>query len=72
MIDMDMLGTDWKHLRGLVREHWKALTEDDLNRIDGHSDVLIDLLREKYGYAKRYAEGEVARFIESALDRTAH
>jgi uncharacterized protein YjbJ (UPF0337 family) len=72
MIDIDMLESNWKHLRGQVRQHWKALTDDDVDRIEGHSDVLVDLLRERYGYSKAYAEDEVVRFIEAELDRAVH
>jgi uncharacterized protein YjbJ (UPF0337 family) len=72
MIDIDMLAPNWKQLRSQVRPHWKALTDDDVDRIDGHSDVLVDLLREKYGYSKAYAEDEVMRFIEATLERAAH
>jgi uncharacterized protein YjbJ (UPF0337 family) len=50
-------------LREQVRQNWKALTSDDLNQIDGHFDVLVDLLQEKYGYSKPLAEDDVKRFV---------
>jgi uncharacterized protein YjbJ (UPF0337 family) len=66
MINTDILENQWKELRGKVRERWRALSEDDVEFIDGHFDVLVELLREKYGYTKQQAEEEASRFIQSS------
>ncbi len=63
MTEANILESEWKDLREKARQNWKALTEDDLNQIDGHFDVLVDLLQEKYGYSKMLAEDDVKRFI---------
>ena len=67
MINIDTLKDNWKYLRGRVHQEWKALSDNDLEVIDGHFDVLVDLLREKYGYSRKYAEDEVQRFIQAAI-----
>ena len=63
MKEAEILESDWKELREQVGEHWKALTADDLDTINGHYDVLVDLLQEKYGYSKPLAEDDLKRFI---------
>jgi len=63
MIDLDILESEWKQMRGKVRQRWMALTDEDVERIDGHEDVLVELLQEKYGYSQLKAEEEVRRFI---------
>lgn len=68
MINVDVFESQWKELRKPVRQRWQAITEAEVNRIDGHVDVLIELLKEKYGYSQLLAEDEVNRFLQ---DRTA-
>jgi uncharacterized protein YjbJ (UPF0337 family) len=68
MIDLDILESEWKQMRGKVRQHWMALTEEDVERIDGHEDVLVELLQEKYGYSQLKAEEEVRRFIRETRE----
>ncbi len=70
MLEANILESEWGQLRDKVRQNWKAFTEDDLNLIDGHFDVLVDMLQEKYGYSKLLAEDDVKRFIrENSAER---
>ncbi len=64
----EILKSQWPQLRGKVRRTWKALTAQDLVRIDGHFDMLVELLHARYGYAKAYIEDEVLQFIQAAID----
>ncbi len=64
MLSVDRFEIQWKEIRGNVRPHWPALTDTDVNLIDGHVDVLVDLLEEKYGYSRSLAEDEVKRFLQ--------
>ncbi len=63
MDEANILANEWKELREKVRQNWKAFTADDLEQIDGHFDVLVDMMQEKYGYSKLLAEDEVKRFV---------
>lgn len=68
VINPDILKTQWPQLRGKVLRNWKALTAQDLVRIDGHFDVLVELLHARYGYTKPYIEDEVLQFIQAAIN----
>ncbi|HHY89914.1 MAG TPA: CsbD family protein [Chloroflexi bacterium] len=59
----DILKGQWKQFRGRVKEHWGRLTDDELDQIQGRSDVLIGKLQEKYGYTHEEAEREVRDFL---------
>ena len=72
VINPDILKTQWPQLRGKVRRNWKALTAQDLLRIDGHFDVLVELLHDRYGYARPYIEDEVLQFIQAAINEPVH
>jgi uncharacterized protein YjbJ (UPF0337 family) len=63
MNEINILESEWKDLREQIRQHWKALTAEDLDVINGNFDVLVDLLQEKYGYSKPLAEDDVKRFV---------
>lgn len=60
----DALAGKWKQARGMLKQWWGKLTDDDMERISGHADVLIGKIQERYGYTREQAEKEVARFME--------
>jgi uncharacterized protein YjbJ (UPF0337 family) len=59
----DILGGQWKQLRGRVKEAWGKLTDDELDQIEGRRDILIGKIQEKYGYTREKAEQEVDRVL---------
>ncbi len=65
MLNQDVLEGKWMEWRGMVKERWGKLTDDDMNRINGKRDQLLGKLQQRYGYAKEQAEREVDQFIES-------
>ena len=64
-MNQDILQGKWKELKGRVKETWGKLTDDDLDKIDGHSDRLIGVLQQRYGYARDKAEAELNRFTSA-------
>ncbi len=64
MINGDIFVSHWRELRKNMRPRWPAITDAEVNAIDGHVDVLVDLLEEKYGYTRSLAEDEVNRFLQ--------
>jgi uncharacterized protein YjbJ (UPF0337 family) len=49
----------WQTLKGLVREKWGKLTEDDISQIEGKREQLLGFLQKRYGYDKEHAEKEL-------------
>jgi uncharacterized protein YjbJ (UPF0337 family) len=64
MVSVDVFEHKWKELRSKIRPRWMALTDEDVTHIDGKVDMLIELLREKYGYTQAQAEADVDRFMQ--------
>jgi uncharacterized protein YjbJ (UPF0337 family) len=62
-MNTDILEGKWMQLRGLVREKWGELTDDELDEIAGKRDRLAGLLQERYGYAKEEAEHQIEDFV---------
>ncbi|HEY5156434.1 MAG TPA: CsbD family protein [Anaerolineales bacterium] len=55
----DILAGKWHEVKGLVRQRWGKLTDDDLIRLSGKTEELAGLLQQRYGYGKAQAENEI-------------
>ncbi len=51
-----------KQLRDAVKERWGALTDEDLDTVDGKLDRLPGLLHARYGYTREQAQKEIDLF----------
>lgn len=58
----------WKQLRGKVKEKWRDLTDDDLDKIEGKRDQLIGKIQQKYGIAKPEAEMQVDKWANELIE----
>ena len=61
-MNWDQVKGNWKQFRGKVKEQWGHLTDDELDVIDGRSDMLIGKVQEAYGISKDQAEKQVKEF----------
>ena len=59
----DTLKGQWTQLKGMAREQWGKLTNDDLDQIQGRSEQLIGKLQERYGDEKEKLEKEIDEFV---------
>src|SRR5262245_57248869 len=59
IMNEDTLKGQWTQLKGLVREQWGKLTNDDLDQIHGRSEQLVGKLQERYGIARDEAERQL-------------
>lgn len=57
---------NWPEMKPQVLARWTKLNDEDLRRINGDHDELIDTLAERYGWAKEQAERQVKEFEEMA------
>ena len=62
----DIVKTKWSQLGGKLQAKWSKLTDDDVNRAEGHREYLVDRLRERYGISREKADVQVKEF-ERAL-----
>ncbi len=64
-MNRDVFEGKWKQVRGQAKEWWGKLTDDDLERVEGQYDKLVGALQERYGWAKKQAEDEIARRFDA-------
>ena len=62
-MDEDILKLKWEKIKGRVKEKWGKLTDNDLTQVEGNKEKLLELLQQRYGYAKDQAEKEYSDFI---------
>ncbi|MEQ9121762.1 MAG: CsbD family protein [Alphaproteobacteria bacterium] len=61
----DELKGKWTQVKGRAKEAWGALTDDDLDRIDGERDQLVGKIQERYGHGRDEAERQVDKWSQS-------
>jgi uncharacterized protein YjbJ (UPF0337 family) len=53
---------NWHELKGLIKEKWGQLTDDEIETISGKKEKLVGSLMAKYSMAQEKAEEEVGKF----------
>jgi uncharacterized protein YjbJ (UPF0337 family) len=60
MTDRTQLETRWNEMQGRIEEAWGAITDDDLQRLEGRWDQVVATIRRR--------TGEAADTVEAKLD----
>ena len=64
-MNWDQIEGNWKQIKGVVRERWGKLTDDDVDLIAGKRDILLGKIQEKHGVAREEAEKELKAWEDS-------
>jgi uncharacterized protein YjbJ (UPF0337 family) len=62
-MDWRELGLKWDQFKGMAKQEWGELTDDDLDYVAGTRDRLVARLQEKYGIMKEEAELQADRWL---------
>jgi len=55
-MNWDVIGGQWKQLKGKAQQRWGKLTDDDWDLIQGKREELVGKLHEVYGKQRDQAE----------------
>ncbi len=58
-MDWNQIEGDWQRLKGHVKEKWGQLTDDEIDKMNGHREQLEGKIQERYGIARDKAKKEV-------------
>jgi uncharacterized protein YjbJ (UPF0337 family) len=58
-MNWDRIAGNWKQMKGVLKERWGKLTDDELDRMAGQRDQLVGKIQERYGCARDEAETQV-------------
>lgn len=61
-MDNDVLKGNFAQLKGRIKQKWGQLTDDEIDEMEGHAEILAGKLQERYGLAKDEAERQAQEF----------
>jgi uncharacterized protein YjbJ (UPF0337 family) len=61
-MDNDVLKGNFAQLKGTIKQKWGQLTDDEIDEMEGHAEILAGKLQERYGLAKDEAERQAQKF----------
>ena len=64
-MNWDQIEGKWGQYKGLARQRWGKLTDNDLQVIAGKKDLLLGKLQELYGIAKEEAQHQIETWSKS-------
>jgi uncharacterized protein YjbJ (UPF0337 family) len=64
-MNWDQIAGNWKQVKGVVRQKWGKLTDDDVDIIAGKRDILLGKIQERHGMAREEAEKELKAWEDS-------
>jgi len=62
-MNADQMKGNWKQLSGKIKEKWGKLTDDDLAKAEGRSDLIVGKIQERYGKSKEEAKREFDSYL---------
>jgi uncharacterized protein YjbJ (UPF0337 family) len=68
-MNWDRVEGNWEQFKGMVKERWGKLTDDDLDRISGRRQQLLGRLQESYGIAQDEAERQLREWERTVPER---
>lgn len=61
-MNKDIAQGNFKQLRGKIKQKWGQLTDDEIDQMEGHAEILSGKLQERYGLARDEAERQAKEF----------
>ena len=65
MADRSVLENKWDLMKGRITEAWGALTDDDMQRLEGRWDQVVATIREKTDAGIETIEAKLDEMIDS-------
>lgn len=63
---------EWSHLSNKVREQWSDVTDEDIQRVKGNAEELINTIQKKTGEAREQVEAFVREGVDQAATQLRH
>jgi uncharacterized protein YjbJ (UPF0337 family) len=65
----DDLESKWPQMRGALRHRWGRLTENDLDVINGHRDIFIGRVQERYSIDPTEAQQRIEEWLRTLQEQ---
>lgn len=54
---------NWNQIKGMIKEKWADLTDDDMLHIEADNDMLVGKIQERYGIRREEALKQVEEYL---------
>ena len=61
-MNKDIFKGNWKQFKGKAKKNWGKLTDDDLDVVEGNSEILAGKIQERYGISKDEAKKQIDEY----------
>jgi len=61
----DLLRSQWQRLRVLIQDMWSEITDEDLARVQGNWDLLVDRIQARTGDLRANIENRLEDLLDS-------
>lgn len=61
-MNKDIAKGNFTQLKGQIKQQWGKLTDDEIDQMEGHAEILAGKLQERYGLEKDEAERQARDF----------
>jgi len=65
-MNKDQIEGNWKQLKGIVKQQWGKLTDDQIYLIEGRREEIAGKIQEAYGLSKAEAEEQIAEWVKQS------
>jgi uncharacterized protein YjbJ (UPF0337 family) len=65
-MNKDQIEGNWKQLKGIVKQQWGKLTDDQIDLIEGRREELAGKIQEAYGLSKAEAEEQISQWVKQS------
>lgn len=59
-MDKQLFESQWPQIRGILRDKWSNLTEEDIRQINGRYDQFITKIQQRYGLTRQEVEDQLS------------
>ena len=61
-MNKDIVKGNFTQLKGKIKQQWGKLTDDEIDQMEGHAEILAGKLQERYGLQRDEAERQAKEF----------
>lgn len=61
-MNKDTIQGNFTQLKGKIKQQWGKLTDDEIDQMEGHAEILAGKLQERYGLERDEAERQAKEF----------
>jgi uncharacterized protein YjbJ (UPF0337 family) len=70
-MNTDQIAGKWKQMKGMAKQQWGKLTDDDLEYIAGKTENLVGKLQERYGIEREEAQKRADAWLKAQSETQA-